>query len=600
MATGHEELPAELHAIVESRKNSVVVQDMAGGEIKVPNTDVMEKGMDGASTNDGDEPSEHELKTLRRIGESMPISSYLIAVVELCERFTYYGAQGLFSNYIRQASDGSLGAPGLGLGKQAATGLGLFFQFFCYITPIFGAIIADQYWGKYKTIVFFAGIYFVGLLILWTTALPVALEHGAGVGGYIAAIIVIGFGTGGIKSNIAPLIADQYSRTAMAIRTEPSGERVVIDPAITYQRIYMVFYGCVNVGSLSLMATPFMEREYGFWSPFLLCFCMFCVALVILVLRRNAYVVKPPQGSVVTDAFKAFGMMITARNMDAAKPSWRAANGKSAVHWDDHFIDEVKRALVACKVFTFYPIFWLCYNQMSTNFVTQAAQMMGHGMPNDFMQNFDPITIIIFLPILDKLVYPLLRKWRVPLRPMARITIGFFLAAIGVAWGAICQKLVYSAGPCYESPLDESCATQDADGVYLGNNVHIAIQTPAYIFVGLAEIFLSVTGLEYAYTKAPKSMKSFVQSMYLFTNAIAAAIGEAFVPVSTDPKFLWNYAGISIATGIVGTIFWFTFKHLDDLEDEMNMMNREVDNKPDNRSLEHETGLGEEKGLGEK
>ena len=80
----------------------------------------------------------------------------------------------------------------------------------------------------------------------------------------IAAIIIIGFGTGGIKSNIAPLIADQYQRRKMAIKTQKSGERTIIDPAITYQRIYMVFYWCINLGSLSLIATPFMEKAKGY------------------------------------------------------------------------------------------------------------------------------------------------------------------------------------------------------------------------------------------------------------------------------------------------------------------------------------------------
>lgn len=222
------------------------------------------------------------------------------------------------------------------------------------VTPILGAIISDQYLGKYKTILIFAGVYWVGLLILWTTSLPAAIDAGASLGGYIAAIIIIGFGTGGIKSNIAPLIADQYQRRTMAIKTEKNGERVVIDPAITYQRIYMVFYWCINLGSLSLIATPYMERDKGFWTAFLMCFCMFNVGIFILIIRRKSYVIRPPQGSVITDAFKAVGMMISARNMDAAKPSWREANGKTkVVPWNDHFVDELKRALRACKVFIF-------------------------------------------------------------------------------------------------------------------------------------------------------------------------------------------------------------------------------------------------------
>lgn len=75
------------------------------------------------------------------------------------------------------------------------------------MTPIIGAIIADQYLGKYKTIVLFCGVYLVGLLILVCTSIPTALEHGAGLGGFIVAILIIGLGTGGIKSNVAPLVS---------------------------------------------------------------------------------------------------------------------------------------------------------------------------------------------------------------------------------------------------------------------------------------------------------------------------------------------------------------------------------------------------------
>lgn len=293
---------------------------------------------------------------------------------------TDYGCQGLFQNYISNSPDGTDGQRGLGLGHAGATGLNLFFQFFCYFTPIFGAIISDQYLGKYKTILIFAGVYWAGLIILWTTALPSSMEHGAALGGYVTAIIVIAFGTGGIKSNIAPLIADQYTRKVMAVKTLATGERVILDPAITFQRIYMMFYAAINVGCLSLLATPFMEKYKGFWTAFLMCWLMFCVGVGVLIFCRGRYIVRPPQGSIITDSFKAIGLMIVSRNTDAPKPSWRAANGKvKPVAWNDHFIDELKRALRACKVFAFYPVFWVCYGQFSNNFVSQAGQMEGHG-----------------------------------------------------------------------------------------------------------------------------------------------------------------------------------------------------------------------------
>ncbi|KAF6839851.1 MFS peptide transporter [Colletotrichum musicola] len=565
MAQNHEDTVAELHDALAHR----VTSDPEKKQSFPEKTD-----SESGPTPDGAEPNDYEKSTLRRVGESLPASAFLIAVVELTERFTYYGAQGLFQNYISNDANGLDGPKGLGMGHQAATGLNLFFQWFCYVTPILGAIIADQYLGKYKTILVFCAFYWLGLVILWTTSLPVAMEHGAGKPGYIVAIIVIGLGTGGIKSNIAPLIADQYQRRVMAVKTESDGERVIIDPAITYQRIYMIFYWCINLGALSLMATPFMEKYKGFWTAYLMCFCVFNVGIATLVLRRKTFVNRPPQGSVITDAFKALGLMIAARNMDAAKPSWRAANGKEKpVPWNDHFVEELKRALRACKVFVFYPIFWVCYGQFSTNFVTQAGQMEGHGMPNDFMQNFDPISILIFTPVLDKIVYPLLRKVGIELKPIMRITIGFWLGALCLAYAAIVQHLIYKAGPCYEAP--GNCPEGLVDGSSLPNHVHIAVQTPAYVFIGLSEIFISVTGLEYAYTKAPPNMKSFVQSIYLFTNAFGSAISEALVSVAVDPKFLWMYTGVACFSFVIGIVFYFTFRHYDDQEDEMYALDRD-------------------------
>lgn len=199
--------------------------------------------------------------------------------------------------------------------------------------------------------------------------------------------------------------------------------------------------------------------------------------------------------------------------------------------------------------------------------------MQGHGMPNDFMQNFDPISILIFTPLLDRILYPILRRAGIELRPIARITIGFWLAALCLAYAAIVQHLIYSAGPCYEAPGE---CPEGMDGeTALPNHVHIAVQTPAYIFIGLAEIFISVTGLEYAYTKAPPTMKSFVQSLYLFTNAFGSAIAEGLVSVAVNPKYQWLYAGVGVSAFITGCVFYWIFHHYDADEERMYDLDRD-------------------------
>jgi POT family proton-dependent oligopeptide transporter len=254
----------------------------------------------------------------------------------------------------------------VGRGQSGATALTNFFSFWCYFTPVIGAIVADQYLGKYKTIVLFAGFYLVGLIVLFVTSLPVAIEGGAAFPGLIVAMIIIGLGTGGIKSNVSPLIAEQVQETRTRTKYLASGEKVIIDPTLTVQRIYMIFYLCINIGSLSSIATTEMELHIGFWSAYLLALCMFVVGFIVLVIGRKQYVVRPPQGSVIANSIKAIVMGIRSkRGLDGAKPSVRQDLGLSSnVPWDDTFVDELKRALIAGKVFLFYPVYWVVYNQV--------------------------------------------------------------------------------------------------------------------------------------------------------------------------------------------------------------------------------------------
>jgi POT family proton-dependent oligopeptide transporter len=318
-----------------------------------------------------------------------------------------------------------------------------------------------------------------------------------------------------------------------------------------------------------------MERDVDFWSAYLMCLCVFFVGLLVLVLGRKFYVVRPPQGSIITDAFRVIWMMIKNRKMDAAKPSYQAGVGNTKTfHWNDHFVEEVKRALIACKVFAFYPIYWVVYGNFSNNFVTQAGQMRGHGIPNDLMQNFDPIAIIVFLPLVDQILMPTLRKYKIAFPPINRIVAGFWLGSLAMVYACVIQYYIYQAGPCFDHPL---CDADLVDGVHQGNNIHIAAQTGAYMLIGISEIFASVTGLEYAYTKAPPSMKSFVQSMYLLTNAFGSAISEALNPVLYDPAIQWMFAGLAVSSFIAGCIIWILFHHLNEQEDQMNQLDQDVD-----------------------
>ena len=84
------------------------------------------------------------------------------------------------------------------MGPRGAAGLAKFFSFLAYSTPLVGAIVADQYWGRYKTIIWGCVLYVIGELVLVLTSIPLDnISTKAHIGGFIASIIIIAAGTGG-------------------------------------------------------------------------------------------------------------------------------------------------------------------------------------------------------------------------------------------------------------------------------------------------------------------------------------------------------------------------------------------------------------------
>lgn len=519
---------------------------------------------------EGRTPTNEEMKTLRHVSEKIPIRCWLVAIVELAERFSYYGLSAPFQNYMQYDKPKGM----LNLSQQGATALSYFFQFWCYVTPVLGAWVADTYWGKLNTIIAFSLFYTVGILILFVTSLP-SMSETTALGGFIVAIIIIGIGTGGVKSNVSPLIADQVPKTLPVIKVLKSGERVVQDPNVTIQNVFMYFYLMINIGSLSVIATTELEYNVGFWAAYLLPFCFFFIAIGALIIGRKQYVQLPVSEKVIAKSFKiSFIGLKNKFNLDVAKPS---VSPEMDYPWSDKFVEEVKRAFYACKVFAFYPLYWVVYGQMLNNFVSQAAQMETHNLPNDILQAINSIAIIIFIPVCERLVYPFIRRFT-PFKAITKITMGYMFATGAMIYAAVLQHYIYSSGPCYDEPL--KCAGYEG----VPNHVHVAIQAPAYFLIAMSEIFASITGLEYAYTKAPVSMKSFITSLFLLTNAIGSAIGIALSSTSEDPKLVWNYTGLAVSCFLAGTAFWFIFKHYNYREDELNNLDYVDDNGVPNKN----------------
>ena len=91
-------------------------------------------------------------------------------------------------------------------------------------------------------------------------------------------------------------------------------------------------------------------------------------------------------------------------------------------------------------------------------------------------------------------------------------------------------------------------------------------------------------------------MRSLVAAFALFMTAISAAIGEAFVPLSTDPLLVWNYGSMALLSFVAGVCFWFYYRQLDRDEDKLNMLpTGHVGTKAQAEDLERRLSMAQEK-----
>ena len=81
----------------------------------------------------------------------------------------------------------------------------------------------------------------------------------------------------------------------------------------------------------------------------------------------------------------------------------------------------------------------MTYGQMDANLTSMSSYMRDDGFPNDILTNINPLTLIIFIPVVDYILYPGLRRIGFKMRPITRIVIGFWLGAVAMAYCAIIQ-----------------------------------------------------------------------------------------------------------------------------------------------------------------
>ncbi|KAF4200150.1 hypothetical protein CNMCM8927_003857 [Aspergillus lentulus] len=529
-------------------------------------------------TDDYPAPTEEEKISLRKVPATLPLVSFSLCIVEFAERASYYGAKNIFSNFIQfplpKGGNGA-GAPprgtqetagALGMGLQASSGLVLLFTFLAYVLPILGGWWADVYVGRYKAICVGVAICGIAHIIQIIGAIPSVLQKGPAHAAppFVIGLLLLALGAGIFKPNIAPTILDQNRQKKQYTKVLKTGEKVIVDPELTTTRTMLIFYAFVNVGAFYMLPTAYAEKYVGFWLSWVLAGAIYFLLPVVLALVYKKTYKQPPSGS--SDLTKAVKIISTAlrRNkyrvwnknfFDAAKPSALAAEGIE-VDWSEKLVDDVRRTLVATEVFFYFPLWILNDGGIGSVASNQGASMTTNGAPNDLLNNFNALTIIITIPLLSHVVYPTLAKHRISFGPASRIAFGFVLATISSVIAAIVQWRVYETSPCgYQA---STC-----DGV---SPLSIWWQIPNTVLGALSECFCNVTAYEVAYSRAPPSMRGLVVAVFLFMNALSSALGEILIPATRDPWLIWIWAAPGIALAVQTVIFWWRFRHLNDEE----------------------------------
>jgi len=460
------------------------------------------------------------------------------------------------------------------------------FEGTCYLTPLLGAWLADSLWGRYRTILVFSVIYFIGMVMLALSAFvpgltpdpdvyPNPLQNAA----LYTSLYVVALGTGGIKPNVSAFGADQFDESVPADRKEKTS-------------FFNWFYFSINLGSLLAVTVIVWIQEnvswaVGFAIPAL---CM-ALAVAVFIAGSGKYKHVEPSESPFTRVFHVVWAAFRARRASVATTSaqlpsdgnggdFGIAAGRGAVTFslpndsepgiDENMplldaairsgsaefhpsyslpwlnaatqarapggarrftrqqVEEVKLVIRMLPVFFTTILYWTIYMQMGSFFVVQGSRMnrivsLPFGM-GTFLIPAASLSVINTVAIVA--LIPMYDKLLVPfLRRIGRPM--SLLRRIG--WGlAVCviAMVVASGVEGYRLRLVDAGELMHGSGIV---DISVWWQTPQYLLIGMSEVFTSIGQLEFFYDQAPDVMRSCSMALQLLSVCVGSYLSGAVV-----------------------------------------------------------------------
>ncbi|KAG5620393.1 hypothetical protein H5410_005611 [Solanum commersonii] len=479
---------------------------------------------------------------------------------ECCERLAYYGiAANLVTYLTRKLHEGNVSAA-----RNVTTWQGT-----CYITPLIGAVLADAYWGRYWTIATFSTIYFIGMCTLTLSASVPAFKPPECVGSvcpsaspaqyaiFFFGLYLIALGTGGIKPCVSSFGADQFDDTDPKERVKKGS-------------FFNWFYFSINIGALiSSSLIVWIQENAGWGLGFGIPAVFMGIAIASFFFGTPLYRIQKPGGSpltrmcqVLVAAFHKWNLSVpddSALLYETPDKSSAIEGSRKLLHTDELrcfdkaavvsdtelntgdysnawrlcTVTQVEELKILIRMFPIWAtgiVFSAVYAQMSTMFVEQGMVMDtaigSFKIPAASLSTFDTISVIVWVPVYDKILVPIARRFTGKERgfsELQRMGIGLFLSMLCMSAAAIVEirrlQLARELGL-----VDEAVAVP----------LSIFWQIPQYFILGAAEIFTFIGQLEFFYDQSPDAMRSLCSALSLLTTALGNYLSSFILTVVTS------------------------------------------------------------------
>lgn len=436
-------------------------------------------------------------KTQSDHSNTVPAGIPYIIGNEAAERFSYYGMRAILMIYMTQYLVNSSGQFELMSENEAQAYFHLFVSA-VYFMPLFGALLADGLFGKYRTILLLSLIYCLGHFTLALDNTRMGLLLGQSL---------IAIGSGGIKPCVSAQIGDQFG---------PNNQHLLT-------KVYSWFYIAINVGAFAAMLIiPWLLNNSGPAIAFAVPGLLMLLATVLLWLGRHHYIHKPPAGmKFIKEMCSQVGL---------------------------------KRLAKLASIYAFFTVFWALFDQTGSSWIIQAQKMdrllWGIELLPSQIQAANPLLIMLLVPLFTYFVYPRLNRYFV-LTAIKKMQLGLFLTVVAFAIPSFIQMQL------------------DA-----GLTPSILWQILAYVLLTSAEVMVSITCLEFSYTQAPATMKSFVMAFYFLSVALGNLFTSAvnFFIHNTDGSsklagadYYWFFTGLMLITAVL--FLWVSQRYQETKQD---------------------------------